>query len=317
MNQNIWKGITTAVITTALGTTALICTSSAQTVAINTGDNNSNIQEFQEQTTARKSTVEDFIEIQHQNNLNTKIYPHQLGEKSAATLQLNNIPILTFLGTSVTSGVQSPEQPEASVIERAQAVAEIINQLNLDKISGEGVTLSREPDGEAYTIKIDGEDLVTIDENTILPDSTKNLGRDALQATNRLRRILGGAPPLTTIPTPEKTAFNPYSAPNRSLNVKRTKYGIASWYGPGFHGRKTASGQRFNQHSLTAAHRTLPFGTLVKVTNVRNGKSVVVKINDRGPFSRGRVIDLSMGAAKAIGSYSSGVAPVKLDVLGF
>lgn len=77
--------------------------------------------------------------------------------------------------------------------------------------------------------------------------------------------------------------------------------GIASYYGPGFHGRRTASGERFNQNAMTAAHRTLPFGSRVRVVNLGNGKAVVVRVTDRGPFIRGRVIDLSAGAARAIG----------------
>jgi rare lipoprotein A len=89
--------------------------------------------------------------------------------------------------------------------------------------------------------------------------------------------------------------------------------GIASVYSTES-GSGTASGQRLNPHALTAAHRSLPFGTKVKVTNKRNGKSVVVSINDRGPFVRGRVIDLTPAAAKAIGM--SGLAPVELEVVG-
>lgn len=90
--------------------------------------------------------------------------------------------------------------------------------------------------------------------------------------------------------------------------------GIASWYGGYFHGRTTANGEKYNMWSLTAAHKTLPFGTRVKVTNTRNGDSVVVRINDRGPFIAGRVIDLSKAAANEIGM--GGLAPVKLTVLG-
>lgn len=77
--------------------------------------------------------------------------------------------------------------------------------------------------------------------------------------------------------------------------------GTASWYGPRFHGKKTSSGEKFNQNKLTASHKTLPFGTKVRVTNLDNNKSVVVTINDRGPFVRGRVIDLSRYAANQIG----------------
>lgn len=88
--------------------------------------------------------------------------------------------------------------------------------------------------------------------------------------------------------------------------------GLASYYKSG---HQTANGERFNPHGLTAAHRTLPFGTLVKVTNLKNGESVVVRINDRGPFKRKRVIDLSLGAAKIIGLVRAGIAPVRVDPL--
>src|SRR3954470_3327455 len=95
--------------------------------------------------------------------------------------------------------------------------------------------------------------------------------------------------------------------------AKSIQSGGASWYGPGFHGKKTASGERFNTHALTAAHRSLPFGSRVRVTNPRTGRSVVVRINDRGPFAGGRVIDLSKAAAQAVGI--SGVGRVKLPRL--
>ena len=86
--------------------------------------------------------------------------------------------------------------------------------------------------------------------------------------------------------------------------------GRASWYGPGFHGRRTASGERFNAGALTAAHRTLPFGARVKVKNAKTGRSVVVRINDRGPYAHGRIIDLSRASAAALGI--SGVSSVTL-----
>jgi rare lipoprotein A len=89
--------------------------------------------------------------------------------------------------------------------------------------------------------------------------------------------------------------------------------GAASWYGPGFHGKRTANGETFNTNALTAAHKTLPFGTQVQVTNERTGKSVVVRINDRGPYAHGRVIDLSKAAAAAVGI--SGVGQVTLAAL--
>ncbi len=88
--------------------------------------------------------------------------------------------------------------------------------------------------------------------------------------------------------------------------------GNASYYGGKFHGRATASGERFNQNAMTAAHRTLPFGTKVRVKNLNNGKQVVVRINDRGPSSQSRMIDLSKGAATKIGMIRAGVVPVEI-----
>lgn len=90
----------------------------------------------------------------------------------------------------------------------------------------------------------------------------------------------------------------------------RAETGMASFY---WHGQKTASGERFNPSAMTAAHRTRPFGQYVRVTNLRNGRSVVVRINDRGPFVRGRVIDLSRAAAVAIGMTGAGVVPVRIS----
>lgn len=91
--------------------------------------------------------------------------------------------------------------------------------------------------------------------------------------------------------------------------------GYASWYGPGFHGKRTASGERFNMNALTCAHKTLPFGTHLKVVNLATEQSVVVKVNDRGPFIAGRVIDLSKGAARAVGIFGSGTGKVRLDIV--
>jgi len=92
--------------------------------------------------------------------------------------------------------------------------------------------------------------------------------------------------------------------------------GFASWYGGNFHGRRAADGSTFNKNQFTAAHKNLPFGTVVQVTNMYNGKKCIVKITDRGPFVRGRIIDLSKVAANEIGMLSSGVSRVKVEVLG-
>ncbi len=101
------------------------------------------------------------------------------------------------------------------------------------------------------------------------------------------------------------------------VSVGDTFKGNASWYGPDFHGKLTSNGETYNMYGMTAAHKTLPMNTIVKVTNLRNGLSTVVRINDRGPFVASRIIDLSNKAAHKIKMIGTGTAPVKLEVLGF
>jgi rare lipoprotein A len=100
-----------------------------------------------------------------------------------------------------------------------------------------------------------------------------------------------------------------------SKETTHTLQGVASWYGYPHHGRLTASGRRFNMSELTAAHRTLPLGTRLRVTNLGNGRAVTVTITDRGPFVKRRVIDLSYAAAREIGMIGPGTAPVQLEIL--
>jgi rare lipoprotein A len=100
--------------------------------------------------------------------------------------------------------------------------------------------------------------------------------------------------------------------PNGKADFRQV--GTASWYGPGFHGKKTASGERFDQNKLTAAHRSLPLDTVVKVTNLENGKAVKVSINDRGPYAGKRVIDLSRAAARELDMTDEGTARVRIEV---
>lgn len=107
----------------------------------------------------------------------------------------------------------------------------------------------------------------------------------------------------------------PIATPPQQPRIKSVSQGQASWYGPGFFGNRTASGEVLRPGTLTAAHRSLPFGTQVRVTNIGNGRSAIVRINDRGPFHGHRVIDLAHGAANQLGLISSGIANVKLEVL--
>ncbi|MDZ8110522.1 MAG: septal ring lytic transglycosylase RlpA family protein [Nostoc sp. DedQUE12a] len=224
-------------------------------------------------------------------------------------------------------------------VEIAGVIAAKINQLNRENLDASKITVSWKAAGESkvanlpqskslpiepgsgdrYTIKVNGEELVEINQGTRLADTTNNLAQDALQATNRLRRLLGNASPLKEIAN--LPVRQPISMPKQPQQiaagaVRATLRGIASYYGYDFSGNRTASGQRFNPEGMTAAHRSLPFGTKVRVTNTRNGRSVVLRINDRGPFIRGRIIDVSTGAARILGMMGSGVAPVRIEVLG-
>jgi rare lipoprotein A len=110
-------------------------------------------------------------------------------------------------------------------------------------------------------------------------------------------------------------ALPPARIPPPIVGTGASQTGIASWYGPGFHGKATASGAIYNQHDLTAAHQTLPLGTRVLVTNLNNGKAVEVLINDRGPFVKGRVIDLSFAAGDTLGMIRPGTIPVRIEVV--
>jgi rare lipoprotein A len=101
----------------------------------------------------------------------------------------------------------------------------------------------------------------------------------------------------------------------RRREAAHVQTGLASWYGPNFHGKATSNREVYNMYDMTAAHRTLPFGTYVMVTNMDNSRSVMVKINDRGPFVEGRIIDLSYAAAQVLDAIDPGVIPVKIEVL--
>jgi rare lipoprotein A len=101
-----------------------------------------------------------------------------------------------------------------------------------------------------------------------------------------------------------------------SYNPKKTEYkGISSYYGPKFHGKLTANGEIFDMYGVTAAHKKFPFNTMVRVTNENNGKSLMIRINDRGPYVDGRILDCSFGAAKKLGFVGEGTAPVKIEIL--
>ncbi len=326
-----------AVISTAIGTPSI---SRAETV------NEASI------TSQKSSEKETVAETFNGSNANvTKVYAHKLAERQAATLYIRNIPVFTFLSSvpvansenkvALPKNAVAVDSSYSDAVEKATTVAAKIDDLVNKKVDANKITVSwngstefksgAETLTERYTIKVDGSELVEINGDTRLPDATTNRRQDALQATNRLRRLVGKASPLNTIAglPPELTKTenlatqetasskgNAKKGRTATRGRRRGFRGIASFYGAYFAGRKTASGERFNPARMTAAHRSLPFGTRVRVTNMRNGRSVVVRINDRGPFIRGRVIDLSKGAAGVIGMIGRGIAPVRVEVLG-
>lgn len=245
----------------------------------------------------------------------TKTISSQDTESAATSAQSGNEP------SSGPSNTLTENNSLGDSMRRATAVAARLNQLQREGVDAGTITVSWQSTAgasgsrrERYIIKVGEEELVEMNSDIILPDTTRNPARDALQATNRLRRLMGKASPLREISGyPKQTTSYKVAAASRF--VRQLGGGMASWYGPGFHGNRSASGEIFNQNALTAAHRRLPFGTRVKVTNLNNGRSVVVRINDRGPFIHGRVIDVSVAAARVLGMMGSGVAPVRLDIV--
>jgi rare lipoprotein A len=123
------------------------------------------------------------------------------------------------------------------------------------------------------------------------------------------------------VPFPEKQEVRKErSVPEEKIEKMESKgvqYGVASWYGGEFHGRPTSSGEIYDMYQLTCAHNTLPLGTIVMVTNLENGRSLELKVNDRGPFVKERIIDVSYAAAQMLGMWGKGTAPVKVEVVSF
>lgn len=251
-----------------------------------------------------------------------KNHNHDLSGRDAATVYLRGIPVLTFVGnlTTTTNSVkvanltgvtqQSTTSNLSETAQQATTLAARLNQLHQKGFDANLIQVRWQPEEKAYLIYADKEHLLTLGDHTILPQANQDSQENALRITNLIRRQLGNAPALTAVTGAENNTTTVAVGP-----IRMQMTGVASWYGPGFHGNRTANGERFDQYAMTAAHRTLPFGTRVRVTNLSNGRSVVVRINDRGPFSPGRSLDLSKGAASAIGMIGAGVGTVRMDIL--
>ncbi|NLG87289.1 MAG: septal ring lytic transglycosylase RlpA family protein [Firmicutes bacterium] len=184
--------------------------------------------------------------------------------------------------------------------QRGELVASRLQKVISDKTSPNSVLPGFE-NGQVV-VRAGPELIVTVDDGSAKANRTP-APYLALFWANNIRRSLGGSP------LEMEEAW-------QTLSRGRTMAARASWYGPRFHGRPTASGEIYDQNVYTAAHRTLPFGTLVLVTNPTTKKSVLVRINDRGPFIPGRSIDLSRAAARAIGMEQAGVADIQMAIIG-
>lgn len=222
-------------------------------------------------------------------------------DDNVTSLFVNGTEILRFEGTV----------GEQTAYARVKAIAAKLNRFlvtDTDSLSKIHPALNSQKQAE---IRIGDEVLAAVDSQTAKA-AKETQPKLAFLYANRLRQALGE----TTLKTQSFPAMNEIAkSESHYKGTGRTQVGMASWYGGCFHGRRAADGSRFNMNALTAAHRTLPFGTVVKVVNQRTHKSCFVKITDRGPYAHGRIIDLSRGAAKAIGMLGSGVARVSLEVV--
>jgi rare lipoprotein A len=218
-------------------------------------------------------------------------------DDSTTSLFVNGAEILRFQGES--SGMDS--------YTRVKTIASRLNQL-LENNQPTAKSIRPALVNNLPVIQAGDQTLVTVDALSAKTAQETPL-KLALLYSNRLRQALG-QPALD-----DKSLENLADGAALYKSTGKVQTGMASWYGPYFHGRRSADGSRFNQFALTAAHRTLPFGTIVRVINQRTRKSCYVKITDRGPFAHGRIIDLSRGAAKKIDMLGSGVARVSVEVV--
>lgn len=214
-----------------------------------------------------------------------------------ASVTVNGKDILTY---------SSEGEPGASE-DKASKLAEKIQEW-LDTKHGSFEQLQASSESNLGVFKCGNETAIKFE----VPDSCPNVAAASAQALAAMKDAAGIKAQSTPTAIATQNAIDPEDVDTQGLSRFSGK---ASWYGGKFHGRRSASGERFDCNNLTAAHRTLPFGTKLLVRNKRTGDSCVVKVADRGPYSHGRVIDLSMGAAKQLNMISSGVATVDVFVM--
>lgn len=185
----------------------------------------------------------------------------------------------------------------ASLFSLSQTQAEMVQPSALEQEQDASQLAARVLNKEAQNFN---SNLTNISNLSITERSNDKIRRDTLSAK-------------VEVPKEQPSVIEKLNTVASNTVRKFSQTGMASWYGRQFHGRKTASGETFNMHAMTAAHRSLPLNCYIRVTNRNNGKSVVVKVNDRGPFHGNRVVDLSYGAAKQLGITNSGVAKVSIE----
>lgn len=216
-----------------------------------------------------------------------------IGDEYQAHVTVNDNKVITI--NSNETGIDS--------LEKTKQIAQILNKLLYEqKLRADQILPGIRNNN--YIARIGNEIIFTVDKKLAKASET-NPSALTMKWVNDLRYAFGGYPVNYQV----SRGISRYSG--------KSIYGYASWYGGRFQGRFTSSGETYNMFDFTAAHRTIPLGTPVLVTNLNNGRSVLVKINDRGPFSdpRKRIIDLSRGAFRAIAPLNSGVVRIKLDIM--
>ncbi|MGK7910833.1 MAG: septal ring lytic transglycosylase RlpA family protein [Synechococcus sp.] len=232
------------------------------------------------------------------------LYAHDLWGHEAATVYLEGLPLVTF--TAANNPSANPEDMAADLTER-------LNQLAQSEPESYDIGLIA---GANYAVTVDGTAVIEIDDTVQSTFRDRDRSATATSVANQMRRTLQGTSPIdASDAVVVARASSDYTSSTVTGTVVGTQRGLASWYGPGFAGRLSANGEIFNPEHMTAAHKYLPFNTMVEVINLITGSSVVVRINDRGPFVGERIIDLSAAAARSIGLLQSGVGPVEIRIL--
>ncbi|EKE03731.1 MAG: hypothetical protein ACD_20C00157G0008 [uncultured bacterium] len=255
------------------------------------------IQAPKSQTTIKVSNSE----IQNPVKINYKIFTNKETKSDYATIYINNKEVVRY---NHPAGGYSPEA-------RAKILVHRLQQFILENGNPKDIIPGKE--NNCNIGRAGNTIFFTVDEKNAEDMGLSTTGL-SIHWVNNIREALAA---------PKIVRGNSFIASRGNISTTfarkylgKEEIGIASWYGGIFHGRTAADGSTYNKYEMTAAHKSLPFGTLVKVTNLRNNKSCIVKITDRGPFVAGRIIDLSRAAAKETGVLDSGIAKVKVEIIG-